>query len=93
MCQYMADNSESVTLQIQPGAPSDFDNYAKQSADAFGVKVEPVAGIGERAAQVGDQFIFTRSNQMYILTIGKNLSPAEKADRTRKLAQAVLSRD
>ena len=92
MCQYMASNSESVTLQVHPGAPRDFDDYVKQSVEAFNATAEPVAGVGERAMLVGDQFLFSSKGRMYIILLGKNLPTAEKAERTRQLAAAVLSR-
>lgn len=92
MCQYMADNSESVTLQFQPAAPSDFDSYVKQSVDAFSATAQPIEGVGERAVLVGDQFLFLSKGHMYILLLGKNLPAPEKTERTRKLAAAVLGR-
>ena len=92
MCQYMADNSESVTLQFRPAAPREIDDYAKQYTDALGGSAEPVSGIGERALLVGDQFVFVSKGHIYILMLGKNLPAAEKTQRTRTLAAAVLGR-
>ncbi|HXG55073.1 MAG TPA: hypothetical protein VNJ03_06805 [Vicinamibacterales bacterium] len=92
MCQYMADNSESVTLQFRAAAPSEFDEYVKRSADLFGASVQPVAGVGERAVMVGDQFLVRNKGRMYVLMLGKNLPAAEKTERTKHLASAVLGR-
>lgn len=92
MCQYMADNSESVTLQFRPAAAREIDDYAKQYIDALGGTAEPVTGVGERALLVGDQFVFVSKGHMYILMLGKNLPAAEKTERTRKLAATVLGR-
>jgi hypothetical protein len=92
MCQYMTDNSESVTLQFRPAAAREIDDYAKQYTDALGGTAEPVTGVGERALLVGDQFVFVSKGHMYILMLGKNLPAAEKTQRTRTLAAAVLGR-
>ena len=92
MCQYMADNSESVTLQFHPAAPGDFDQYVKQSIDAFNATAQPIEGVGERAVLVGDQFVFMSKGHMYILVLGKNMPAPEKTERTRTLAAAVLGR-
>ena len=92
MCQYMADNSESVTLQFRPAAAREIDDYAKQYTDALGGTAEPVSGVGERAVLVGDQFVFVSKGHMYILMLGKNLPAPDKSERTRKLAAAILSR-
>lgn len=92
MCQYMADNSEWVTLQFRPAAAREIDDYAKQYTDALGGTAEPISGIGERALLVGDQFVFVSKGHMYILMLGKDLPREEKTARTRTLATAVLGR-
>jgi hypothetical protein len=91
-CQYMARSAESVTLQVHPGGRSDFDSYVTQSVDAFGATSRPVTGVGERAAMVGEQFVFASKGRLYILLIGKRLTDSARAEHTRQLAAAVLGR-
>lgn len=92
MCQYMADNSENVSLQFRAAAASDFDDYVKQSVEMLGATAEPVAGIGDRAVLLGDQFVFMSRGQMYVLALGSFMPAQEKSERLRRLASAVLGR-
>ncbi|HEV2736117.1 MAG TPA: hypothetical protein VGV85_14815 [Longimicrobiaceae bacterium] len=91
-CQYVTPSGESLTLQMLPGSVPDFDSYVQQSADAFKAKVEPAAGLGERAAWVGTQLMVLQAPHMLVLTIGQNLGDEERRALGQRLGAAALQR-
>jgi hypothetical protein len=91
-CQYVTPAGESLTLQMLPGSAPDFDSYVQQSADAFKVKVEPAAGLGERAAWVGTQLMVLQAPHMLVLSIGQNLGDEERRALGQRLGAAALQR-
>ena len=98
MCQYLSASEEiskageSVSIQLQPGAASEFDNYIASTEKDLNVKIKPVAGIGDKAVFAEGQLIVSKGNDFMIVIVGRKMNEEEQIAAEKTIAQKAIDR-
>lgn len=98
MCQYISGSEElskageSVSIQLHPGAASEFDNYVSSAEKDLNVKTKPVTGIGDKAVFAEGQLIVSKGNDFMVVIVGKKMSEEEQIAAEKNIAQKAIER-
>jgi hypothetical protein len=98
MCQYvsasdeLSKTGESVSIQLFPGAASEFDNYVSNTEKDLNVKPIPVTGIGDKAFFAGGMLMIAKDNDFIVVILGKNMKEAEQIAAEKAIAQKAFER-
>ena len=98
MCQYLSASDEiskageSVSIELHPGAASEFDNYVSTIEKDLNVKTKPVTGIGDKAFFAEGQLIVSKGNDFMIVIVGKKMGEEEHIAIEKNIAQKAIDR-
>ncbi|MDQ6756400.1 MAG: hypothetical protein M3004_05650 [Bacteroidota bacterium] len=98
MCQYLSASDklsqagESVSIQLNYGAGSNFDTYITDTEKDLKVKTKPVAGVGDKAVFAGGQLIVLQGQNFMTVIVGKKLSEEEQIAAEKTIAQKAIGR-
>lgn len=98
MCQYLSASEEiskageTVSIQLQPGAASEFDSYIANFEKDLNVKTKPVAGIGDKAVFAEGQLIVSKGNDFMIVIVGRKMNEEEQIAAEKAIAQKAIER-
>ena len=98
MCQYLSASEEiskageSVSIQLHPGAASEFDTYVSSAEKDLNVKTKPVTGIGDKAVFAEGQLIVSKGNDFIIVIVGKKMNEEEQIVAEKNIAQTACER-
>lgn len=98
MCQYISGSEElskageSVSIQLHPGAASEFDSYVSSAEKDLNVKTKPVSGIGDKAVFAEGQLIVSKGKDFMIVIVGKKMPEEEQIAAEKNIAQKAIDR-
>ena len=98
MCQYLSASDEmskvgeSVSIQLHPGAASEFDSYIASTEKDLNVKTKPVTGIGDKAFFAEGQLIVSKGNDFMIVIVGKKMGEEQQIAAEKNIAQKAIDR-
>ena len=98
MCQYVSASDElskageSVSIQLQPGAASEFENYVASMEKDLGVKTKPVTGVGDKAVFAEGQLLVSTGKDFIIVVIGRKMNEDEQITAEKNLALKAIER-
>ena len=98
MCQYISASDElskageSVSIQMQYGAGSEFDAYVSNTEKDLNVKIKPVSGIGDKAVFAEGQLIVLKGKDFMIIIVGKKMNEEEQIAAEKAIAQKAIER-
>lgn len=98
MCQYLSSADElsrageSVSIELHPGAASEFDTYINNIEKDLKVKTTPVAGVGDKAVFAEGQLVVAKGNDFMIVIVGKKMGEEEQIAVEKSIAQHAIER-
>lgn len=97
MCQYVdasdkISESGNVSIQLNYGEGSGYDNYIINSEKGFDVKAKTVTGVGDKAFFVAGQLIVLTGPHFITVIVGKNSSEEQVIAAEKTIAQKAIER-
>lgn len=98
MCQYLSASDElskageSVSIQVNYGAASEFDNYVAATEKDLNLKTRAIPGIGDKAVFAEGQLIVSKGQNFMTVIVGKRMSEEEQIAAEKAIAQKAIER-